>query len=415
MERENNFKSNMIWNIVGTGFNAFNSLLFLVATTRINGITDSGIFSIAFSTACILYVVGIYAGRVYQVTESNKDINDKEYIINRILSCILMIILTIGFVFIKGYDWYKATIFILLSAYKCLEAFSDVLYGIMQKNDILHKVGKSYFIKGITSVIGFVLVDLITHNLIFASLTIIFVWTIVILFYDFNIIRKIVDFKQEFSKSNVWKIFRNGFFIFAISFLGLYLLNAPKYAIDTFLAEDMQTIFGIIVMPATVIGLMGQFILHPYLNNILKLYEDGNLKALNKLILKIIIVIAGFGIVSSVAAYFLGIPILNLIYGIDLNAYKIQLVIIIIASTLYNMGVIYSSVLTTIRKTFIQFVAYLIISIIAALISNILTKQCRIEGAVIAYFAIMFIYFVSYIIMKKIIIKKLERRLKDVN
>ena len=141
MERENNFKSNMIWNIVGTGFNAFNSLLFLVATTRINGITDSGIFSIAFSTACILYVVGIYAGRVYQVTESNKDINDKEYIINRILSCILMIILTIGFVFIKGYDWYKATIFILLSAYKCLEAFSDVLYGIMQKNDILHKVG----------------------------------------------------------------------------------------------------------------------------------------------------------------------------------------------------------------------------------------------------------------------------------
>ena len=28
LEKEKNFKSNFIWNIVGTGFNAFNSLFF---------------------------------------------------------------------------------------------------------------------------------------------------------------------------------------------------------------------------------------------------------------------------------------------------------------------------------------------------------------------------------------------------
>lgn len=77
LEKEKNFKSNFIWNIVGTGFNAFNSLFFLVAVTRINGVNDAGIFTIAYSTACILYVIGVYAGRVFQVTETNKNINNK--------------------------------------------------------------------------------------------------------------------------------------------------------------------------------------------------------------------------------------------------------------------------------------------------------------------------------------------------
>ena len=53
-----NFKKNVIWNILGTGFNSFNSLFFLIIVTRINGTTNAGIFTIAFSTACILYIIG---------------------------------------------------------------------------------------------------------------------------------------------------------------------------------------------------------------------------------------------------------------------------------------------------------------------------------------------------------------------
>ena len=71
---KNNFKKCFIWNLLGTGFNAFNSLFFLIIVTRINGLENAGIFTIAFSTACILYAVGLYSGRIYQVTEQNKTI-----------------------------------------------------------------------------------------------------------------------------------------------------------------------------------------------------------------------------------------------------------------------------------------------------------------------------------------------------
>lgn len=415
MEKDKNFKSNFIWNIIGTGFNAFNSLFFMIAVTRINGLNDAGIFTLAFSTACLLYVIGAYSGRIYQVTETNKNIKDKEFIYNRYISCSLMIVITIIFVLIKGYDLYKSLIFIFLAIYKCLEAFSDVLYGIMQKNDELNKVGKSYFIKSLLSVVMFILIDVITKNIILSCAIICVIWILVIVLYDKRIINRFVNFKEKINKENIIKIFKGGFFIFAITFLGIYLLNAPKYAIDKYSSNDIQAIFGIIIMPATVMSLVSQFLIHPYLTKIVDLVKEVEFKKLNKLILKIILYIGIFGIVASILAYIVGIPILSLVYGIDLNGYQFQLFSIIIAATLYNIGIVYSSVLTTIRHTFEQFCIYIALSIFAWIISNLLTQRLNMTGSIISYFVIMLFYFIFYILTYKFIISKFKQNKETLN
>ncbi|MBQ2938165.1 MAG: hypothetical protein IJE05_04745 [Clostridia bacterium] len=402
MKKDIQFRKNFIWNILGTGINAFNSLFFMIAVTRINGIDNAGIFTIAFSTACIIYVIGVYAGRIYQVTEHDKTITNKEYIANRIITTVLMLILVIIFCLMKGYSIFKSTIFVLLTTYKALEAFSDVIYGILQKNEKLDIVGKSLFFKSIISVIVFVAIDSLTKNLIISICTMLLINTIILFVYDFKNSKKYIDLKAKINKKNILKIFKAGFFTFAISFLGMYILNAPKYAIDSYLENNYQTIFGIIVMPATIIGLVAQFLIHPYLNQILALYEEHNLKGLNKLILRLIIVILGFGAISSILAYLLGPEVLGLVYGVDLTAYRLGLLIIIIASTIYTIGVIYSSVLTTIRDTSSQFIIYIIISIVAFIVSNIFTKVAKIDGAVIAYLVIMAIQFLIYTIYTNI-------------
>ena len=69
----------------------------MIAVTRINGMENAGIYTIAYSTACILYMIGIYAGRIYQVTENNKKITDKDYILNRIISCLAIFFMCIIF------------------------------------------------------------------------------------------------------------------------------------------------------------------------------------------------------------------------------------------------------------------------------------------------------------------------------
>lgn len=240
----------------------------------------------------------------------------------------------------------------------------------------------------------------------------IILWILIIIFFDFNCVNKIIDKTKKINMKNVKKIFVNGFSIFAITLLGLYLLNAPKYAIDNYLENSFQTIFGIIVMPATAISLFGQFLLHPYLTLFTKYVESNDYKDLSKLVKKIILYVVGFGILAAILAYFAGIPVLQFVYGIDLNGYKEMLSIIIISSTIYNIGYMYSNVLITMRKNYPQLGIYLILTIVAYISSNILTKKYQILGATISYFIIMFTMFTLYLIVSKIIIK---RKIKEIS
>ncbi len=412
MEKEKQFKNNFLWNIIGTSFNAFNSLFFMIIVTRVNGTNDAGIFTLAFSTACILYIIGVYAGRIFQVTEK-ENITDKEYIVNRIITVLLMIVISVLFVTIKRYDIYKSSIFVIICAYKALEAFSEVLFGILQKNDLLDKVGKSFFIKSIISLIAFWTIDIMVKNVILASLMIVLANLIVIILYDVKNVLKVINKEEKVEIKNALRIFKTGFFVFAISFLGIYIMNAPKYAIDDYLNENLQAIYGIIVMPATVVGLFGQFIIHPYLNRVVELYNQNKIKDIINIVKKLVLIIAVLGGICIIGAYLLGIPVLQLIYGIQLSEYKMNLVVIILASTLSVIGVIYSSILTTIRKTVVQFIIYCVVTVLAIISSYLLTKSFEINGATAAYFIIMAAQFILYFICTNIILTKLLKEVKE--
>lgn len=407
MEKDLQFKKNFIWNTLGAGFNAFNSLFFMIIATRVNGVDDAGVFTIAFSTACILYAIGLYAGRVYQVTELNKNITDKDFIINRLITCFSMIIFLILFCVVRNYDIEKSIIFLLLTIYKALEAFSDVVYGVLQKNDKLDIVGKSLFGKSLISIILFLVIDILTKNMIISIISMIIACILIIIFYDFRKTYSYIDLKIKIDWHNVLNILKKGFFVFAISFLGMYVVNAPKYSIDSFLTNDYQTIFGIIVMPATIMSLIAQFLIHPYLNKILEFYKTKNLKGLEKVLLKIIGIIILFGIIATILGYVIGTQVLGLIYGLDLSMYKVSLAIIIISATLYTIGTVCSSILTTVRETFSQFIIYLGVSIFAFIISATLTKFLGINGSIIAYFFIMTSQCLAYFIYTKLKLKKI--------
>ncbi len=414
MEQEKKiFLKNFIWNILGTGLNSFNSLFFLIIVTRINGVNDAGIFSICYATALILYTVGLYSGRLCQVTDIENKVKDKDYIINRITSCILMMILAIFFVFIKGYTIYKLLVCILLCLYKATEAFADIFYGIMQKNELLYKSGQSLTIKSLGGLTVFLIIDIICKNLIISILAAILVNIITMLIFDFIIVKKLVNKEEKINFSNVINIFKTEFFVFANSFAGIYVLNAPKYAIDTYLTEDMQAMFGYIIMPATVISLFTQFIFMPYLNKLKELYEKKDMKAFKGLALKIKISVLAFGAFAVLAAYVVGPEVLRIIYGVkDLLNYRINLCIIIASHVFYAMSYINLVLLTTTRNTFVQFLIYVITMIVAFIGSNVLVKAKGIDGATLSCTITLFAQFVMYFVITKIIFYRIEKRFK---
>ena len=404
------FAKDFIWNTLGTGLNSFNSLFFLIIVTRINGINDAGIFSIAYSTALILYTIGLYSGRLCQVTDTENKIKDKDYILNRAITCLLMIVLGAGFLVIKQYPTYKTMVFILLCIFKATEAFAEIIYGIMQKQDLLYRVGQSLTIKSLVGIIAFLLVDLLTHNLILACLSMIIINIVTIIVFDFILISKgLIDTTSKVNLSNVWAIFKSEFFVFANSFLGIYVLNAPKYAIDNYLTEELQAVYGYIVMPGTVMVLFAQFVVLPFLNKLKELYAAKDFENFKAIIRKIRLCVVAFGIFAVLAAYLLGPEVLGLIYGENLKAYRIDLSLIIGSYIFYSISYVNLVVLTTMRTTFAQFVVYIITALIALIGSNVLVQAYGVNGGAMSCATTLILQFIMYTILTTVTLKKVEK------
>lgn len=389
-------RNDLVWNTIGTTLNAFNSLFFLVIVKRINGINDAGIFTFAFSMGCLLYIVGIYSGRVFQITDDNKKHDDISYLNVHFITTISMIIIAVIYCLLRKYKLYKLLVILLLTSLKALEALSDTFHAIMQKNNELYKVGISLTAKAILGVTLFFLIDYITKNLIYSIETILIVNLIILIFYDIKQAK--IKRKYFFDKKIVFDIFKYGFYAFLFTFLNLFLISIQKYAIDFYSTNKIQTIFGIIIMPTTVISLVAQFAIHPFILEINDSVKKANFQNLNKIIIKLCSFVVLFTIFAIIGAWFLGIPVLNVIYAVKLERYKVDLIIILIGAMLYALTTIFSNTLISLKRTKSQAIIYAIISLLSIIISINLVKNYGINGAVYSYLCSMFLLFTSFLI-----------------
>lgn len=402
----NNLKKSFFWNTLGSGLSSANSLVFMIIVTRINGIKEAGIFTLCYATACMFYVIATYSGRTYQVTENNDKIKDTDYIVHRMIAAVIMLIVSLLFGVINKYTETKMMVLMLLCFLKALEAICDVFHGIIQKHERLDIVGKSLLIRSILNAIIFLVIDYLTNNLILACTSLIVIDVIILLLIDIKYALKYKDKTKKATGSAIYKIFILGFFTFGFSFIANYLVNAPRYAIDSIMEEEFQTIFGIIVMPATIIMLINQFIIQPIITTLKKNYFDKDKEAFLNIIYKVIGLTILTGFVATLAAYCFGIPILNLLYGIKLNDYLYSLLLILLGATLYTCACVLSNGLIVLRKTKIQLLIYIISSIFAFWISYKLVNIYGFSGAIYSYVSTMLLLLILYVIYFIITINK---------
>lgn len=408
MRNKSNVKKDFIFNTIGTGINAFNSLFFMIIATRINGISDAGIFTFAFSTAALFQIIGVYSGRIYQITDNTKATNE-DYLVNKVITCVIMFVVSILFILLRGYTGKKMLVILILCIYRTLEAFSEVIYAYFQKNYELYKVGISLVLKNVLGLIVFLTINIFTRNLIYSTLGLVLNYILIMLSYDFKIFRNNFIKLRNINLNNQKKIFSLGFSTFLLSFLLMYIVNIPRYVIDFKMSDASSSIFGILIMPASVVVLIAQFILHPFLMKINDFLIHKDYKNLKKNVMNICLVTSAFGIFATFIAYLIGIPILEFIYGISLKKYLMALIVVLIGATLYGVVSILSNILVAMRIASKQIIISFVVSIFSLFISICFINSLGVNGACYGYTITMLLDIILYIVLFAITEKKLEK------
>lgn len=378
-------KQSVFWNMMSSGLNSIVSMLLLWVVTLLNGVSDAGIFSLGFSTSQMMLTIGNYGMRNYQATDVTNKYSIKVYEASRIITNIIMMISVLGFVWYEGYYFEKALITILLCLLKVTDAFDDVYGGYYQVKGRLDISGKIMSIRIGAYVLGFILTLIFTHSLILSCLISIIISSIVliVLIHSTKIIIPLEN--PSFQWNKIWNLLTECFPLCISAFLLIYMGNAPKYAIDTYLTAKDQAYYTYLFMPCFVTNLFVGFALQPLLVRLSKSWVH---KEYRKFIKLCGLIFAGALIISTIiiiGGAILGCPILSIVFGVSLSAYINVLVVLLIGGAFFAFAVIEQVILTVMRRQVYLLIGFGIASAIAMFISGILVKKFALLGAAYAY------------------------------
>lgn len=401
-------KSEFIWNSISSMVASMLNAILLLFCTRINGTIAAGIFSIAFATSVILNAIGDYGIRVYQVTDTKRNYKFGEYRALRVVTVLLMVFIGIVFVFMSGYELEKLIICLLLILFRVIDNLSETYQGEFQIQGRLDIGSKSVIIRNVLAMIAFLITDCITKNIIIST-AVLFITNLILFFmYDIKKMKLFSKDKIDFNTSSLKILLKECFPICISTLLSLYITNAVKYAIDNFGDYDMQTYYNIIYLPTFTINLASLFIIKPMFKAFGEYWNENKIEKFTKMILILIVLIMVVTMIIEFICMFIGIPILNFIYGLDLQNYKTDLLILVLSGGFYSITILMLSVSTTIRKQKSTTIVYIIVSLISLLLSNIMVSKLGMRGASIANVIITAILATMLIgiYLKEIIVKK---------
>lgn len=384
-------KKDYIWNSIGSFLQSAISPILLIIITRLNGVGDSGLFSFAMSLSVVFWAISLWGGRTYQVSDVKKEFSSGDYIVVRFISSLIVAVFSISFCILSGYDLIKTELIMVLVSFKILESIADSMYGVLQIHNKLYIVGISLTIKSVFGFIIFAIVDILTKNIVYGALSIFLVNIVVVIFYDIPWMKHVES--VGLTKKNIMqagKIMKKTAEVFVVVFSTMFSLNIPRYFLDKY-HYDQIGYFGIMAMPITLLTLFISFVLQPNVVNLSELLKKKKIKEFTKIVSKIDFITFTLGILFVISSYLIGVWVLNTVFGIDINNFRIDLTIMVIGAVANAFVSIYVNLLIILRRFKGQFYTLLVTNILAAVLSVYLIDRLAMLGSVLVFMIISFL------------------------
>jgi len=380
-------RSVYFWNFAGNIAAAAVSILYLIIVSRYTSASDADNFSLAYAIGNLWIVIGMFQVRNYQATDLKEAYSYLEYWLTRVITVCLMLVTLFPYLLFSGNNVGKGDLFliiILTVLYRSCDAFSDLFQGLFQQHERLDIAGKLMVLRYGSSTIILLISLLLSNSLIFSLICLCFFNVLFVFGGDYIQSKQIrtIPFNQISSatfKRSI-SIMKTCLPLFVNGFLLVYVLNYPKQVIDKLLVEGVlregaQRDFSILFMP---VFFMSLFVLA----------------------------------LISILAYLIGIPILNIISGIDLSNYSLLLTILVLSGFLYSIASVIGDFLIILRKQVYLLYVYIAMALLTNLLTPLAMREFGLFGAGLSFVMVMLFYTVAswivFVIMRRKEIQKYE-------
>lgn len=350
MENDNrSLAKDMMWNSVGNLVYCICQWVITILTVRLCSYEANGYLSLAMTTSSTFSTISLFSMRNFQVSDVHGEYQDKEYIGSRFLTCVLAFSLCILYSFSCSSSYQRMCI-IAFMLIRLVEGAVDVLHGINQKYRRYDFIGKSLFLRGLITVIAFVIGIVFTHDVFISLILTAGGNWISFIVYDIPKTSSLESLSVTLFSKNVFSLLKQCLPLVVSSFLISLIPLIPKNAIQSLQGNEILGIYSSIASPTMVVQVFAQYAFGPLLPRISVMFQEKRYKQFLDIFHKFLLIFVVFGIGISVAALLFGKLGLRILYGKDILKYYDLFMPLIWCTIGTAVSWILISIVTAIRK-----------------------------------------------------------------
>lgn len=405
----------LFWNTAGSLIYALSSMVLAFFVMRMAGAEEGGIFGFGFSTfGQQMFIVAYFGIRPVQITDVAERYSFAEYRRLRIVTCLFAAVGAFCFLALLQaagrYTLYKAAVIWLLALYKIADGFADVYESECQRAGKLYLGGRGLCFRTLLAMLALMAALLISGSLLLAAAAGVAAQILGLWLFNMHPLREQVPggecLLQRPRPGKASALCRETALLFVSVFLDFYVFSAAKYAIDARLGDAASGVFNILFMPTSVIYLVANFVIKPFMTQLAAAFEAGDRVGFCRIRNRLTALIAGLTLLALCGVLLLGRPVLFLleqvlgsVYSGKLTSERFAFLLIILGGGVYALANLYYYILVILRRQRAIFLVYALAALFALLLAGGLVSRFGMIGAAACYLLLMLCLLAGFLLL----------------
>lgn len=303
-----------------------------LVVVRLSGYDDAGLFSLTISFVNMFSFIGLFGVRGFQVCDVREDYSNGDYIGSRIATTLLSNILFAFFLVVRNYDAALTANCLAYMAFKSLEGFGDVIFGVMQRLKRYDWIAVSMTIKGVFTLIAFILPLMLGAGMLVSILCMAVAYLLSLLLYDAFKLRNSGIFKPSFKKLSL--ILGACFPLMLSALISAIMMYVPREAIGNALGSKALGYYGSISMVLVIFSTLAASVWGAISPRISAMILSRDIKSLKNDFSKITVILIITSVVILILGRILGPLAFRLLFGKEILGYMFLVIPVLINAIL---------------------------------------------------------------------------------
>lgn len=396
-----NIRTNILWNTSGSIFYCICQWLITIIVVRVASYEDAGYLSLAMTTSSSFSAIALFSMRNFQISDVAGEYSCSMYVGSRIITSIFAFICCCiaSLFFNTPYQTMCIAAFMLI---RVSEAIVDVLHAIDQKYDHYDYIGISYILRGIVTVVFFLLGLGLINDLLVTLLVIAILNLIVALLFDWKKTYSLDCFGLTIFNKKVFELLRKCVPIVIYTFLRSLENLIPKTILQLECGAESLGIYSSMASPTLVVQVFASVAFNPLLPQFSEVIYKGDKRAFKNLLHKTYFFLVVMSIVVTIGASLCGRFGLSLLFGNDILEYYSLFMPIIWCTILTAIVWILSAILVALRRIKWLLIGMIVDFLICLVLARYLIQNIGMNGVSIVQIIAFAIYIVFMIIVCEI-------------